>query len=228
MWNHSLIMSQAMRSRGMKYPTLEVSELSNLVAYLLSISPMVSDASLQFVPGRPTTGRTTIEEKGCKKCHRIAGSGGNIGPELADHWSPLKFAAALWSKGPKMNEALKQQAHQPVRLDGTEMADIVAYLTSVGFLGDSGNPKIGERLITTKGCSKCHTTSTTNQGASSRGLGPTDHLDSEAHVISSFWNHYFAMDYSPISELSVEEIPHILAYFRSIKRRVEPDAKTKD
>ena len=51
-----------------------------LVTYLRSLSPMASAVDL---PGSPSAGRQLFGAKDCSRCHRVAGQGGRLGPDLS-------------------------------------------------------------------------------------------------------------------------------------------------
>ena len=80
-----------------------------------------------------------------------------MGPDLAErglHKSLTEFAAAMWNKIPAMIAAMKAKGIAAPQLQPQEMADIVAYLYSVRYFADPGDPRRGEQLVTAKGCLK--------------------------------------------------------------------------
>jgi len=50
--------------------------LWQVIAYLRSLAPS------EKAPGDPAHGATLFKEKGCTGCHRVAGQGGRMGPDL--------------------------------------------------------------------------------------------------------------------------------------------------
>ncbi|MGI8988839.1 MAG: c-type cytochrome [Bryobacteraceae bacterium] len=67
---------------GTEMPGLFYSEdrIRQLVAYIRSLSA----GSSTKPPGDATVGATLFREKGCTACHRVAGEGGRLGPDLTN------------------------------------------------------------------------------------------------------------------------------------------------
>jgi mono/diheme cytochrome c family protein len=226
MWNHGPTMAEAMRARGIERPNLNASELRDLVVYLRATSPERAGGPVSILPGRVNEGRALFEKKQCIKCHSIQGKGGNIGPDLGRrglYRNLVEFAAALWNKAPAMLRAMKLRKFTVPQLNGEEMADIVAYLRSFQYFGESGNPDFGRRLLWERRCLDCH--SLDGRG----GKGPPDlasvkGLGSPAAVIAALWNHGdFMAEPAPERSLSwpqlkSDEVAHLMAFFERSTR----------
>ncbi|NIM48575.1 MAG: c-type cytochrome [Gemmatimonadales bacterium] len=195
MWNHGPKMTEAMRARGLERPTFRGSELTDLIAYLESVSPEPLEGSLYVLPGRAADGRVIFVEKGCIQCHSVAGRGGRRGGDLADRGRQLglmEFAAAMWNKAPSMTSAMRELGISLPHLGAVEMADLVAYLYSVQYFAEAGEAESGQRRLREKGCTRCHLLKGQG-GKSAPDLALVKGMDSAAAVISSLWNHALVM-----------------------------------
>jgi mono/diheme cytochrome c family protein len=198
MWNHGPAMAEAMRRKGIRRPTFTGSELTDLIAFLKAASPGLPEGPLYVLPGRAEEGRIRFAEKGCVQCHGTLGQGGGPGPDLTARgrqWSLIQFAAAMWNKEPTMTSAMTERGISIPQLRAGEMADVVAYLASVQYFGEAGNPELGERRILAKGCLDCH--SWFGRGGPSGDLGRRDALESPAVVIAAMWNHILVSQTEP-------------------------------
>ncbi len=195
MWNHGPEMMEAMRARGLERPAFRDTELTDLIAYLESVSPAPLEGSLYVLPGRAADGRVIFVEKGCIQCHSVAGRGGRRGGDLAERGCRLglmEFAAAMWNKAPSMTSAMRELGISLPHLGAVEMADLVAYLYSVQYFAEAGEAESGQRRLREKGCTRCH--SLKGQGGKSApDLALVKGMDSAAAVISSLWNHALVM-----------------------------------
>ena len=179
MWNHGPAMSERLQERGIPRPTFKGAELINLVAYLKAASESPLTESLYVLPGQATEGRSLFVEKGCSLCHGSPGSGAPDLAERAAYRSLTEFASAMWNKQTRM---------QTIQLQAAEMADLVAYLYSLRYFAESGDPNRGRLLVRQKGCLDCH--SLDGRGGSAAGdLSRPEGLSSPASVVSALWNH---------------------------------------
>ncbi len=220
MWNHGPTMAEVMRAKGIRRPSFTGSELTDLIAFLKAASPGFPEGPLYVMPGRVEEGRARFAEKGCIQCHRVpGGGGGGPGPDLAGRgrqWSLIQFAAAMWNKEPAMTRAMAERGISIPQLRAGEMADLVAYLTSVRYFGASGNPERGERSLLAKGCLDCH--AWYGRGGSGSDLGRAHGLDSPAAIIAAMWNHILVADTEPNltwPTFSTVEMADLAAFFQS-------------
>jgi mono/diheme cytochrome c family protein len=228
MWNHGPTMAEAMRARGIERPSLNTSELRDLVAYLRATAPERAGEPVSILPGRVNEGRALFEKKQCIKCHSIQGKGGNIGPDLGRrglYRNLVEFAAALWNKAPAMLRAMKLRKFTVPQLSGEEMADIVAYLRSFQYFGEPGNPGLGRRLLWEKGCLNCHSLDG-RVGQTAPDLALVKGLGSSAAVIAALWSHGDLMTESRPErslswpQLKSDEVAHLMAFFERSSRSV--------
>jgi cytochrome c2 len=220
MWNHGPSMQSMMEAKGIERPTFSGSELTDLIAYLESKSPPPLGGPLYVLPGDADIGRTIFTGSGCAECHSVKGTGGRVGPDLASRgvrWDLTQFAAAMWNKAPGMTAEMQARGIRVPQLEAGEMADLVAYLYSVQYFAESGDPRAGRQLLQSKGCLTCH--SLNDQGARVAGnLAESKCTGSPAAVISAVWNHWAPMESGdslavlwPV--ISAAEMADIAAFF---------------
>ena len=122
-WNHSTEMGTVMEAKRVKRPEFKGDEFAHLLAYLHNLS----------VVGDPERGRDVFEQKGCVKCHAIRGAGGKFGPELAGTTHPhppIELAGMMWNHSPTMTAMMGALGIARPVFEGTEMADLLAYLNA--------------------------------------------------------------------------------------------------
>jgi mono/diheme cytochrome c family protein len=226
MWNHGPAMAEAMRAQGIERPHLSASELRDLVAYLRAAAPERAGGPMSILPGRVNEGRDLFGKKQCIKCHSIQGKGGNIGPDLGKrglYRNLVDFAAAMWNKAPAMINAIKIRKFTVPQLSAEEMADIVAYLRSFQYFGESGNPDFGRRLLWERRCLDCHSLDGRG-GKGALDLALVKGLGSPAAVIAALWSHgdWMAESLPERSlswpQLKSDEVAHLMAFFERSTR----------
>jgi mono/diheme cytochrome c family protein len=226
MWNHGPQMADVMKAKGIPRPTFKDSDLRDLIAYINSASPVLPQGPLYVLPGRATQGRILFAQKRCVECHAVGGQGGKVGPDLAErelHRSLSQFTAAMWNKAPAMMDAMKSRNVPIPQLRPEEMADIVAYLYSVGYFGPTGDPKQGTTVAASKGCLGCHGLHG-ERGKIASDLAQAKGLDSPPAVLSALWNHVFIKDPRPEREraawpeLHPAEMADLVAFLQSLRR----------
>jgi cytochrome c551/c552 len=196
MWNHGPAMAELMEEKGVPRPTFTGSELTDLISYLESATPASLAGPLYVLPGNAEEGRVLFTEKGCIKCHSVQGVGGRIAPDLAErgqHWGLTEFAAAMWNKGPTMAKTAKASNVEIPQVGAGEMADLVAYLYSVQYFAEPGDPENGRELLSLKGCLGCHSLEGQG-GATAADLSQRVGMASPSEVVSSLWNHSALME----------------------------------
>jgi len=226
MWNHGPQMADVMRTMKISRPTFKDTELSDLIAYITSTSPVIPQGPLYVLPGRAAEGRLVFARKRCIDCHSAGGQGGAVGPDLAERSraaSLLEFTAAMWNKAPAMLEAMRARSVPVPQIRPEEMADIVAYLYSVRYFARAGDPRRGVVVATGKGCLGCHALHG-ERGKVAPDLAQVRGLDSPAAVLAALWNHSFiarpAGKPGPASwaEIPADEMADLAAYLQSLRR----------
>lgn len=157
MWNHATKMSEKLKEAGLNWPEFSNEELSDLLAYVGSVSS--SDEKVYLNPGTPSRGKKTFESKSCAKCHAIGGKGGNVGPDLASPKSPktfLELTSTMWNHLPRMLKTMDEMGIKADAPTAQEMADVISYLFTVQYMGARGDAEKGKQIFVDKSCIKCH------------------------------------------------------------------------
>lgn len=158
-WNHSPGMSAKMRELGITRPLLSGSEMADIMAFLYALNYFDE-------PGDPARGARLFREKQCVSCHGSGGTGGSIGPpieKLGDYGSALLMIQAMWNHASEMQERMRTLDLRLPVFEGTDMADLLAFLRREGKREGlatpslvPGDPREGWKLFTVKGCIRCH------------------------------------------------------------------------
>jgi cytochrome c2 len=116
MWNHAPKMNNTP-------PELTQDEMRRLVSYLWVQQFFRSG-------GSAPKGHKVFTDKHCVSCHGVAGSGAPNLKEHAGDYSAVSMISALWRHGPKMLNMMEQKKVAWPRFDGTQMADLIAFLNT--------------------------------------------------------------------------------------------------
>ena len=116
MWNHEPYMRQAT-------PPLTQDEMRRLLSYLWVQQFFRSG-------GSASKGQKVFNEKRCTTCHGVAGSGAPNLKEQAGNFSAVTMISALWRHGPRMLNMMQQKKVAWPRFDGSQMADLIAFLNT--------------------------------------------------------------------------------------------------
>lgn len=190
LWNHWPQMAERIQQMRLSWPQFTQNEMADVIAYIYYL-PYLDE------PGDPARGKKLFADKGCNKCHSLAGKGGNIGPSLdgmSRYASPLFIAQAMWNHGQEMDERMKQLGIKRPRFQGKEMVDLLAYIRQAGPRPKQqeymppGDPARGEALFAQKGCQGCH--AILGQGGKiAPDLGRQELHFSATQLAGIMWNH---------------------------------------
>jgi len=192
-WNHASQMNRKFRQLRMNRPTLSESEMLDLFGFLYYLRYLGE-------PGSVAHGKKLLESKGCVQCHKVAGKGGTVGPDLEHiqrYAAPLYMVQAMWNHGPAMQQEIKKTKMKYPMLNGQDIADIAAYLSqattgATEIRMSPGNPAKGRDLFKEKKCAECHV----GEGKAKRietGLIRVDLKKGVTEIASLMWNHGLAM-----------------------------------
>ncbi|HXG52641.1 MAG TPA: c-type cytochrome [candidate division Zixibacteria bacterium] len=128
MWNKGPVMEREMKRRSVAVPALQANELADIVGFLYSVDYFAGR-------GDPRRGEEVISAKGCLLCHSVRGKGARTAPDFArirGLEQPANVVSAMWNHGAAMAQKTREQQLAWPILKGDEMAQIVAFLASVG------------------------------------------------------------------------------------------------
>lgn len=191
LWEHSPRMIKSMADKKVKWPTFKVREMADLISYLYYLNYFGK-------PGEYKKGKTAFTQKACVQCHSIGGRGGDRGPSLDTYGaaaSPLKMVTAMWNHGPKMVGVQTDLNIETPRFDGSEVADILAYLRAsttklkmeAEYLSP-GDPQKGRLVFEKKKCATCHPVRGVGKGEGP-DLAKANLRRSVAEIAGILWNH---------------------------------------
>lgn len=116
MWNHE--------PRMAKTPAhLDLDEMQRLLGYLWAGQFFES-------AGNASRGAAVFDAKRCTLCHLTGVSGAPKFPAPDRTFSGASMVSALWHHGPRMLAEMNNTGVRWPRFDGTQMADVIAYLNS--------------------------------------------------------------------------------------------------
>lgn len=191
MWNHGPEMAAALRARGLARPTLQPAELLDLIAYVVGAAADPGGETAQVVPGTPERGERLFAERRCATCHAVNGKGGRVGPDLGtprQHISLTAFAARMWNHGPAMWARMKARGLEVPKLDGQEMADVLAYLFTAHYFDQRASAGRGASLVHDRGCTACHSVRGRG-GKEAADFATSTVIGSPSSFIAAMWNH---------------------------------------
>lgn len=128
MWNKAPAMMTEMKRRVVPLPQLQPSEMADIIAYLYSVQYFAR-------AGDSGRGSELAAAKGCLGCHSAAGKGGKVGPafeRMKGLDQPVTVIAAMWNHAGPMEQKMRERAVAWPVLKGAEMADLVAYIQTLG------------------------------------------------------------------------------------------------
>jgi len=118
MWNHEPRMAQSP-------PVLDTVEMREIVSYLWA-GQFFEDS------GRAAAGERLFAAKHCTACHNEASSGAPALPAAGRSFTGATMVSVLWRHGPRMMDQMNAKHIAWPRFDGSQMADVIAYLNSGG------------------------------------------------------------------------------------------------
>ncbi len=209
---------------SLKYLWL-VAVLATLSNVGLRPSPSYAAPQSDWLPSEPLKGRIVFEEKYCTKCHSIAGTGGDIGPDLAESYFDggfLDLASIFWGHIPDMVVEYKRANLPWPQFTDEEVAHLISYLYYLRYLGTPGNVSRGKDYINSKGCLSCHSVGGGEGGDVGPELDRLKKYASPIYVVQAIWNHGPEMQ-DMMSDMGIErpkftgqEIADISAYIRAV------------
>ncbi len=157
---------------------------------LLALSVLARPAVAQEKPEHPfaptwanLAGARVFGEKACGLCHAIRGLGATAGPDL----SRIE-RKSFWDLGAAMSNHLRGVNIRKPTLTPEEVTSLIAFLFTLQYHDQPGDPKAGEQLFGSKGCVVCH-----EVGGKGGRIGPSlDFLkqaNSPVLVAAALWNH---------------------------------------
>ncbi len=214
-WNHGPAMQEQMVTMGVEHPTFDDNDITHLSAYLRESSRGQPSGRQYMSPGNPQAGALLFTSVGCSYCHAIDAGKPSQGARLSEmnlHRSVTAIAGTMWNHGNIMGEAMEAEGIKWPTFEGSEMADLIAYLYFSDYQISPGDPELGQQVFKGKSCAACHGQRETHEFTWATFPGqPTD-------LITTMWNHVPYMreltvtKNIPWPELTAEDFQNLHAY----------------
>ena len=191
MWNHAPAMEKMAEKMGVTWPHFEGREMNDLLAYIRANSS-APRRETELLPADPNRGWKVLRAKSCIECHAVKGKGGRVGPELGpNHQQPLtvvQFSGLMWNHSPEMWRVAEARSIPRPTFQGREIADVVAFLSTLRYFEPPGSPHIGETIFGDRGCDRCHGARAEGGkgGPALRGHGQ---ITTEITLATALWQH---------------------------------------
>jgi mono/diheme cytochrome c family protein len=153
--------------------------------------------------------------------------GRNVGPDLTKkefNVGAAEIAAKMWNHGSKMFAKMKELNIDQPKFQGSEMADLIAYLYFLGFESQSGSINLGKKIFLQKKCSACH--AIRGEGGNvGPDLAKSKNVSNFIDAAAAMWNHGYNMRLLmqkvkiPIPRFTAEEMNDLLTYIRSERQQ---------
>src|SRR6266542_2141074 len=122
---------------------LAIAAVGLLFAVLLWERRQSQNRWSSLVAGSPRTGAELFQTKGCASCHSPGAGQARQAPDLAADESgksrPDQLVTVMWNHAPQMWERMQAQKIVPPAFSEREMADLLAYVYTLRYVGEPGN-----------------------------------------------------------------------------------------
>ncbi|HEY6061649.1 MAG TPA: c-type cytochrome [Gemmatimonadales bacterium] len=194
MWNHGPAMQEAQTEHRIPIPTFLGREMADIQAYIRSASSLRDRAVVLLQPPNPANGERLFSAKGCVRCHGPGGRGTRYAPDLRTatlRLSVSEIAGVLWDHSFRMSAAMQARGFAFPRFQGTEMADVIAFLYYLRFNETGGDAREGAQVFAHKGCTNCHVLD--GRPATGPDLTRAAAVRTPLGLATAMWNHAPAM-----------------------------------
>ncbi len=223
MWNHGPEMEKRFRTMSLQWPIFQPGEIVDLSAYIRQASRTGQQEKVYVSPGNPQKGEALFKTKGCATCHMPTLAGTQVAPNLSEvqlDFSVTEIAGLMWNHGSEMLDLMAAKKIAWPSFTSREMADLIAYIYFLRFVGKPGNTGVGEKVFANKGCANCHTTKEpgTTVGPS---LAKNRNISSPLAMAQILWNHAPLMEETIIArhmewpKLSEEEMADLYMFLQA-------------
>lgn len=220
MWNHGPKMQEQIKKSHRAFPSLSGRDINDITAYLRQ--EIAGSVEVRMSPGDPIKGQEVFQNKSCGKCHLVEGKARVIGPSLSRielKKGVTEVASLMWNHGPVMMDRMKKESIDWPTFEGSEMADLIAYLYFLGFEDKPGDASKGGRVFRANGCGDCHAA---GGGGKATDLSKLKRFESPIQMTTLMWNHSTEMEDLFIAKnkkwprLSTGDLRDIYAYLSKI------------
>ncbi|MFQ5864977.1 MAG: c-type cytochrome, partial [bacterium] len=196
-----------------------------MVSFHLLVFISITNAQEHFLITDPLEGQEIFEAKGCQQCHGIRGRGGDIAKDLGWHeyyGSVFELAADLWNHSPIMREVMEELHIERPAFTEDDMSKLMSFLYYQRYLDKTGDVLKGKKLLSEKGCLKCHSVRQKG-GTVGRRLDRLAVHVTPLFMAQAMWNHGPDME-KKMKELHItwprfdnEEVVDLTNYLRILR-----------
>ncbi len=191
MWNHSPVMLNQMKLKNIDHQKLTAKEFLSLRLFLY-------DLRYLGTAGNSENGKKLFVQMSCNNCHSVGKT--NAGKikldEMGKYASPVYLAQVMWNHAIKMQKMQKASNIKVPIFKDDDFADLSSYIKSAStnknenkIYLEPGNPKIGEKIFSSKGCFYCH-----NEKHIGPDLTKVNMNKSVNEIAGMMWNHSTEME----------------------------------
>lgn len=210
MWNHTPEMEKEMKKKGISLVEFSGNEMVNLIAYVRSVSSKTEKVYLS--PGDPQSGEKLFTRKECSRCHAPTKEL-DLRKKKDFPRTLAQLAGMMWNHSSKMWKGMEEKGIERPILSPQEMADLVAYLFSLRYFDEPGDPVRGKTVFVRKHCNLCHA-----KGSKVSDLSGLKDQISPIFMAQSMWNHGPGMlermrrEKIPWQKFNGEEMADLMGY----------------
>ncbi len=184
MWNAGPEMQEAQLGRWTAISNFSGDEIADIQAYIRARG-LRTDRHVELLPlPDPERGADVFRAKRCTSCHRAGGDGPDLRLSALD-LTVSEISGKLWNHSYAMNDWMRARKIPFPRFEETEMADLIAYLYFLAFVGEGGDPDRGASVFLEKGCASCHRA----EESGAPDLGESNVAMDPIVLSAAMWNH---------------------------------------
>jgi cytochrome c2 len=190
-WNHARWMEMAIRDGQTEWPKFQGREMADLFAWARESFGTNARENALF-PASPEHGSRLFVEKSCVNCHSLSGRGEHLGPPLGQgRGRPLGligFAGAMFNHSPGLWRKAEYRGIARPGLSSKDVADLAAFLYSIGYFEPGGTAAAGAALFAQRGCGGCHGPAAEGTNLAPRLRGLSENFNT-VRLAATLWQH---------------------------------------
>lgn len=226
MWNAGPAMQRDQMGSGISIPQFSRGEMADIQAHIRA-QGVRNDRKVELLPlPDPARGAAVFQSRRCIACHRPGGGEGPDPGSSVINKTVSEISGILWNHSYAMNDRMRARGIPFPRFEQTEMADLIAYLYFLGFLGEQGDSTRGESVFTERGCARCH-----GPGEERKALSGSPAASDPIALAAAMWNHSPEM-HQLMAERNVAwptfdkgDMADLAAYLRRVAATARPSTR---
>jgi mono/diheme cytochrome c family protein len=218
MWNAGPAMRRDQIALGVEIPKFQQTEMADIQAHIRRNGKRSGRAVELLAVPDPKKGAEVFAAKGCGVCHQKRGGEGPDLHAMAPGRTVAEISGILWNHGYAMSHRMAARGIPFPRFQGSEMADLIAYLYFLTFTVEEGDRTRGQALFEQSRCADCHQA----KGGKAVELASSKAAEDAVALATAMWNHapemHRLMGEQAVAWPTMErgEMRNLAAYLRSI------------